>query len=100
MLVHDVMTRKPATVAPTSHLKEAATVLVAHPISVLPVVDETGRICGVVSEADLIHAAFLPDARTRLLPRQRAHRAAVFVSEVMTSPAITVHESTDVAEVA
>ena len=100
MLVHDVMTREPATVTPTSHLKEAATVLAAHHISVLPVVDEHGRICGVVSEADLIHDAFPPDARTRLLPRQRAHRAAVFVSEVMTSPAITVHESTDVADVA
>jgi predicted transcriptional regulator len=63
------------------------------------VVDENDRICGVVSEADLIRDAFPPDARTHLFPRQRVHRTAVLVSEVMTSPAITVHESTDVADV-
>jgi len=77
MLVHDVMTREPATVTPTSHLKEAATVLAAHHISVLPVVDEHGRICGVVSEADLIHDAFPPDARTRLVAATSATRARV-----------------------
>ena len=100
MLVHDVMTSEPATVTGGAHLKEAATVLAERHISVLPVVDENGQIRGVVSEADLIHDAFPPDARTHLLPRQRVHRTAVLVAEVMTSPAITVHESTDVAEVA
>ena len=100
MLVHDVMTSEPATVTAAAHTKEAATVLAELHISVLPVVDEDDRICGVVSEADLIRDAFPPDASTHLFPRQRIHRTAVLVSEVMTSTAITVHESTDVADVA
>ena len=55
----------------------------------------------MVSEADLIRDAFPPDARAHLLPRAADPTGtAVLVSEVMTSPAITVHESTDVAEVA
>ncbi len=100
MFVHDVMTREPASVLADVHLKDAATVLAERSISVLPVVDADGRICGVVSEADLIRGTFASDARAHLLPTQRPSRPAVLVSEVMTSPATTVHESTDVAEVA
>lgn len=100
MFVHDVMTRRPATVTAGVHLHEAAAVLADLHVSALPVVDETGRICGVVSEADLIRDAFPPDVRAHLLPLQRVSRPAALVSEVMTSPAITVHESTDVADVA
>lgn len=100
MFVHDVMTRRPATVTAAVHLHDAAAVLADLHVSALPVVDETGQICGVVSEADLIRDAFPPDVRAHLLPLQRASRPAALVSEVMTSPAITVHESTDVADVA
>jgi CBS-domain-containing membrane protein len=100
MFVHDVMTRQPATVTADAHLKDVAIVLADHHVSVLPVIDAHGRICGVVSEADLIRDSVPVDARAHLLPLQRIARPAVLVSEVMTSPAITVHESTDVAEVA
>ena len=100
MFVHDVMTRQPATVTADAHLKDAATLLAERSISALPVVDADGRICGIVSEADLIRDSFPLDARAHLLPPQRVHTLAVLVSEVMTSPAATVHESTDVAEVA
>jgi len=101
MFVHDVMTRQPVTVTADAHLKDAAAVLAERRISALPVVDTDGRICGVVTEADLIRDSFPRDARAHLMPRQRdASTVAVLVAEVMTSPATTVHESTDVAEVA
>jgi CBS domain-containing protein len=100
MLVHDVMTRNAATATVNAHLKDVAQVLAGRHVSVLPVVDTDGRLCGVVSEADLIRDTFSPDARAHLLPQQPVRRPALLVSEVMTSPATTVHESTDVADVA
>jgi CBS domain-containing protein len=100
MFVRDVMTRQPETVTADAHLKDAATVLAVHRISALPVIDVHGRICGVVSEADLIRDSFPVDTRAHMLPHQRVPTLAVLVSEVMTSPATTVHVCTDVAEVA
>jgi len=95
------MTREPTTVGADTTLKRAAEVLTGHQISALPVLDEHQRLCGVVSEADLIRHAFLRDPRAHLLRSSPgAGSPAQVVCDVMTSPAITVHESTDVADVA
>lgn len=100
MFVQDLMTRDPATVTGETHVKEAVDLLARHKVSSLPVIDGGGRICGVVSEVDLIRDAIIPDIRAHLLPRQGAeHTPAVLVSEVMSSPAITVHQTTDLADV-
>ncbi len=63
MFVQDVMTREPVTVTRGTTIKHAAGILVEHQISSLPVLDERGCVCGVLSEADLIRDAFVPDAR-------------------------------------
>jgi CBS domain-containing protein len=100
MFVQDLMTREPATVTGETHVKDAVDLLARHRVSSLPVVDAHGRVCGVVSEVDLIRDAIIPDIRAHLLPRQEAERTpAMLVSEVMSSPAITVHQTTDLAEV-
>ena len=54
MLVKDVMTRKPVTVVPSVAIKAAMTKLAFAGITSMPVVDEEQRLCGIVSEADLI----------------------------------------------
>lgn len=54
MLVKDVMTRDPITVVPSVGIKAAMTKLAFAGITSMPVVDEEQRLCGVVSEADLI----------------------------------------------
>jgi len=100
MLVHELMTREPATIGEETHVKTAVDLLAWRRVSSLPVVDVRGRIRGVVSEVDLIRDAIIPDVRAHLLPEEGSHRRpATLVSEVMTSPAITVHEKTDLAEV-
>lgn len=99
MFVQDLMTREPATVTGETHVKTAVDLLARRRVSSLPVVDARGRIRGVVSEVD-IPDAIIPDIRARLLPQEGSHRhPATLVSEVMTSPAITVHEKADLAEV-
>lgn len=93
--VADVMSRNPTTVGPTDTYKACVVRLLSHHVSALPVVDDTGRLVGVVSEADLLakerHAEepFLGALR----PAWRAERSraeSTFVRDLMTSPAITV----------
>lgn len=101
MLVKDVMTREPVTVRVDTPVKEAATILSERQITALPVVDGTGRLRGVVSEADLLRDAFTRDPRSHLIPDSGETRdRAKAVADVMTPHAITVHESTDAADAA
>lgn len=97
--MQDVMTRDPLTVTPETRVKQAVTLLAERKISALPVVDSRGHVFGIVSEADLIRDAFAHDARAHELPHDDTGRTpALLVSEVMTSPVVTVRERTDLAE--
>jgi CBS domain-containing protein len=52
--VADVMTRDPIVVHPETTLSEAIKILAERRISGLPVVDQSGKLVGVISEADLM----------------------------------------------
>lgn len=52
--VADIMTRDTIVVRPDTPLKEAIQILVKHRISGLPVVDDTGKLVGIISESDLM----------------------------------------------
>jgi CBS domain-containing protein len=52
--VADVMTPDPISVTPQTPLQEAISILAEKKISGLPVVDEQGKIVGVISETDLM----------------------------------------------
>jgi CBS domain-containing protein len=98
MLVRELMTADPVTVAPATPVKTALRLLAEHGITSLPVLGNHGRLRGVVSEADLI--------RDRVRPDQRAHERHVdsvddvprLVAEVMTPRAVTVHPDDDLAD--
>jgi CBS-domain-containing membrane protein/PII-like signaling protein len=53
----DVMHRDAPVVPASASLAEAAQVMVTHRRKILPVVDEAGRLLGVLDRADLLHAA-------------------------------------------
>jgi CBS domain-containing protein len=106
MRVEDVMSVDVVTVRRETSLKDAAQELSGHAISGMPVVDDDGRIRGVISEADVlakeqpepeVHAGFM----SRLLGRDERNEsrrfAARVVSEAMTSPAITIERYWPVA---
>lgn len=52
--VADVMSRNPITVKPETPLQEVVQILAERRISGLPVVDQSGKLIGVVSETDLM----------------------------------------------
>ena len=52
--VAEVMTREVVSVPPTAGYKEIVETLAANGLSAVPVVDDDGRVLGVVSEADLL----------------------------------------------
>ena len=56
--VKEVMAGRPITVAPTATLAEAAALLLRHKIGCLPVVGPGGEALGLVTETDLLRAAY------------------------------------------
>jgi CBS domain-containing protein len=55
MLVRDVMISPVITVKPSTTVEEVARLFLDKKISAAPVLDDTGKIVGIVSEADLLH---------------------------------------------
>lgn len=102
MKVRDMMTRGVLSVSPETPLKQVAALLVERRISGLPVVDASGRVVGVVSEADFL----VKEGAEREAPPRRPwieifasdrerhadveRVAAKSAKEAMTSPPITI----------
>jgi CBS domain-containing protein len=90
--VDEVMTPDPIVLAAEDALETAARVLEESEISGAPVVDADGRLVGVLSETDLVHAR----ATEGLWSRWPGLR----VRHLMHSPVITADPGMTVAEAA
>ncbi len=96
--VKDVMTTRVIWVKKDASFREMATTLRQYRVSAFPVIDDAGKVVGVVSEADLLAKQALdggedgmPGMITGLLRRREQEKArGVTAGEVMTSPAVTV----------
>jgi len=71
MQVQDIMTKKVLTVRPETTVREVAEILVNHKISGVPVVEDDGRLVGIVSEGDLMSKEILPEPL--LAPGEKRH---------------------------
>jgi acetoin utilization protein AcuB len=98
MLVQDRMTPNPVTVTPDTTFPEAFRTIRERAIRYLPVVDKKGRLIGIVTQTDLLHAS--PSSATTLTVFEVNYLLAhLKVQEVMSDP-ITVPESAPVEEAA
>ena len=59
--VREVMSGRPITVAPSATLSEAASLMLRHKIGCLPVIGPGGEALGLVTETDLLRAAYSAD---------------------------------------
>ena len=101
MLVRDVMTTHAVTVRPDARVKQAIELLDDHQITAMPVVDGDGRLVGVVSEADVLRDALLPDRRAHEIPSHAEGRTKVLtVGDVMTRLPMSVTANADLAAAA
>jgi CBS domain-containing protein len=102
MRVRDIMSKPVYTVRATDSIEAAAALLADRNITAAPVVDEAGRLIGMVSEGDLLVHRVPADPTAHLLPARGeapAHRPRV-VDEVMTHQVVTAWPLEDVADVA
>ncbi|GAA2154457.1 CBS domain-containing protein [Actinomadura napierensis] len=101
MLVREAMTSPVVTIPRTATVRQAARVLHEHEITALPVLDENGRLAGIVSEMDLLRGAFEADPRAFSRPlATSAGPPPRSVEEVMTREVETARPGTDVAALA
>jgi acetoin utilization protein AcuB len=56
LLVKDIMTRDPVTVAPDDTVEHAAQIMLENTISGLPVVDGRGKVVGILTQSDVFRA--------------------------------------------
>ena len=66
MRAHHIMTRKVTTVKADTPILDAANLMLQQHISGLPVVDETGKLIGMVSEGDFIRRSEIGTRRLRI----------------------------------
>jgi CBS domain-containing protein len=96
--VQDVMTHEVVTAGESTPFKEIVELLARNRISAVPVVDASGHVAGLVSEADLLlkqeeHPDGKPGAHLFKLHRHRVERAkaaGTVARQLMTSPAVTI----------
>jgi len=111
MKARDVMVSPVITVKPYASIKELAKILLDRRISAVPVVDDKGKLVGIVSEGDLMHRSEAGTQRQRpwwllLLTGEetladeyiKAH--ARKVADVMTRNVVTASPDTPLHEVA
>ncbi|MDX3133973.1 CBS domain-containing protein [Streptomyces europaeiscabiei] len=104
-IVSDVMTHKVAAVGRRATFKEIVQLMQDRKVSALPVIEDDGRVVGVVSEADLLPKEEFrdsdPDRYTQLLRLSDLAKAGgVTAEELMTSPALTVRPDATLAQAA
>ena len=109
----DIMTKEVITVKEATTIQELAQILVQNRISGVPVVDDEGRLTGVVTENDLINKnkklhiptilrlfdAYIP-LGTSKLETDIMRMAAITVGDIRTKDVVSVKEETRVEDIA
>ncbi len=93
--VSDVMTRQITSVKPDTPAREVARLLLGKLFKAVPVIDDAGRVVGIITDGDLLRKAGMP-ARLAVGERLEADDLEAFLSQIsqtaqtiMTAPVIT-----------
>jgi CBS domain-containing protein len=108
------MTTEVITVSPETEIVQATKLLLENRINGVPVLDETGRLVGILCQSDLIAQqqkipipsfftlldGLIPLISEKQIDKQVRKIAAVTVAEAMTPNPVTVQPDTNIEEVA
>jgi CBS-domain-containing membrane protein len=111
MNASDIMVREVLTTDPQASVAQVAKQLADNDISALPVVDDAGRVVGIISEADLMRREELGSERIRpwwleamtpavTLAEEFARSHGKRVEEVMSDQVVTAKEDASLNEIA
>lgn len=114
LTARDIMTRDIITVTEESTIKELARILTSNHISGVPVINDKGKLVGVVTQSDLIFQTkkvHIPTVITILdsvfylenpdkMGEEMKKMAGTKVKDILTSSPITVTEETQLDEIA
>jgi CBS domain-containing protein len=109
MRAHQIMTRDVITVTPHTTIETAARIMLRTRISGLPVVNDAGKLVGIVSERDFLRRSEIGTGHRRpawlrffVGPARAAsefiHERGRKVEDVMTGEPVTVSEDTPLEE--
>ncbi len=110
----DIMTRDPLTTGLQTDISDAAAVLLKNDINGLPVMDEDGKLVGILCQSDLVSLqkkfplpsvftfldGFLPLSSMSAMEREIQKISASTVEDAMTPSPVTVDVETPVDEIA
>jgi CBS domain-containing protein len=110
MRAHQIMTRQVITIAADASIVDAANIMLEKHVSGLPVVDEAGKLVGIVSQGDFLRRAEIGTQRKRgrwlkffVGPGKAAsdfvHERGRKVGEVMTSEPYTATEDATLEDI-
>ena len=99
MLVRERMSRNPVTISTDAPITEALKVMRMNSVRRLPVLDDAGRMVGIVSEKDLLYAS--PSSASSLSIYEMHYMLSQLkVTEVMTTDVTTISPDTPLEEAA
>ena len=110
MKAEDVMTRGVISIDPDATVLQAARLMLQHRISGLPVIDNTGKLVGILSEGDFLRRRETKTERRRSrwleflmgpgrIAAEYSHSHGSKVSEVMTTAVQSVDEVTPLEDI-
>jgi len=99
MLVYERMSRHPITVSPSTPVEQALKRMRDEKVRRFPVVDDDGKLVGIVSDKDLLYAAPSPATSLSIYELHYLY-SRITISQVMSREVITVEESDPIEEAA
>jgi len=110
----DIMTREVITISPEADITEAVKILLETGINGLPVVDDKGRLVGILCQSDLVRMqkslpipslftlldGFVPLSSSALMEAEVKRIAASKVSDAMSTKVVTVAPEMTIDEIA
>ena len=114
LTVKDIMTTRVITLAPETDIVQAASTLLENRINGAPVVDEEGRLVGILCQSDLVAQqkklplptvftlldGYISLTSSKQLEKEVRKIAALTVGDAMTPNPVTVHVDTGIDTVA
>jgi CBS domain-containing protein len=112
--VKDIMTTELVTVSPRTEIAGAAKILLEKRINGLPVLDDSGKLVGILCQSDLVAQqkripipsvytlldSFIPLTSLKRIDKEVQKIAALRVEQAMTPDPVTVTPETDIEDVA